>query len=749
MVFALSSLLAGGSEGQPGEAPVLAEAQERQTAPVEAPADVTAPATQEVANAPAPTDAPVVAAGPSTPVPAAAIEVQVETRRQDESKRLGNSSAAVAVVDTESAQREASDLGALLARQQGVNVQRSGGLGSDTRISLQGLGEDQIRFYVDGVPLSFTGLPESIAYVPVDLLSRVEIYRGVVPIRFGGDTLGGAIHLVSHEPRAGAHGSASLTLGSFDTQRGVLRAQLLDPKTGLYASASGFLDNARNEYPMNGIQVPQHNGKTLPKRVFRMHDAYRGGHGQLELGVLVRPYAKRLVLRGFMSGYDKEINHDVLMYNPYGEVLSRRRSQGAILLYEHKLSSRLSIDSRLGYAHRMRQLRDLGDCAYDWYDNCISDLPNGGEINGLPINRKTNEHDVFLRLQLSLRLSRLLQFRAAAAATFTASKAEDSAVMAGVPDLFAQDRKLFGLTLGLEHELDALAGRLENVLFVKDYLQKLTADVSVTQGTVSADETYHKLGVGNAARLRLHETLLSKLSYELGTRLPNGNEVFGDGVFVESNLALRPERSHNLNLELRWDYEAPRLGSAMLSASGFFRHAEHLIFLLPGPTVAQYQNLATAQIKGVEGSARYVTPADYLTIEGNVTWQDMRNLATSGPFAMFKGERIPNRPYLFANLSITGRLAELVSEHDVLAVTFRESFVAEFFRAFTVDGAEERDRVPKQLVSSLIFIYEVAHQDRAISASLEANNLTDATVYDFVGVHRPGRSALAKLMFRM
>ncbi|HEX6243678.1 MAG TPA: TonB-dependent receptor [Polyangiales bacterium] len=667
----------------------------------------------------------------------------------DQGERLAGSSAAVLVVDTRDAQAQAEDLGALLSRQQGVNVQRAGGLGAQTRISLQGLGEDQIRFYVDGVPLAFTGLPESIAYVPVDLVLRAEIYRGVVPIRFGGDTLGGAIHLVQHPPAPGMHGSASLTLGTFDTQRAALRAQYLDAKTGLYALASGFLDHARNDYGMDGIEVPQRDGKKEPRRVYRLHDAYRAGFGQLELGVVDRPYAKRLALRGFVSAYDKEINHDLLMKNPYGEVLSRRRSQGALLVYEHEWWRRFGVDAKLGYAHRTRQLRDLGDCAYDWYLNCVSELHGGGEAFDNAANRKTSEHDLFLRLNLSLRLSKLAQFRASLAPTYLRSSSRDVAVAPGIPDLFAQDRQLFGFVTGLEYELDAFSGKLENVLFAKDYVQELWADATTLQGRVPLDNSYHRAGVGDALRLRLHDTLIGKLSYELGARMPDGNEVFGDGVFLASNLALKPESSHNVNAELRFSYAAPRGGSVELSASGFYRRAKDFIFLLAGPNLAQFQNLTNAEVKGVEGSARYAMPGDYLAVEGAVTWQDMRNHASSGAYAMFEGQRIPNRPYLFANLSLTGKLTKVAAEHDSLALTFRESYVAEFFRAFEVPGARERDVIPRQLVSSLALTYETEFRTRTLSASVECNNLTDAAVYDFFGVKRPGRSVMAKLMFRM
>lgn len=98
---------------------------------------------------------------------------------------LRRSAEAVQVVETSETKRRTADLGEVLARAQGVGVQRAGGLGSDTCFSLNGLTDDQIRFFLDEIPLEFAGYPFGIANVPINLVERVEIYRGVVPIRFG------------------------------------------------------------------------------------------------------------------------------------------------------------------------------------------------------------------------------------------------------------------------------------------------------------------------------------------------------------------------------------------------------------------------------------------------------------------------------------------------------------------------------------------------------------------------------------
>ncbi len=92
---------------------------------------------------------------------------------KSEATVLRQSAQAVAVVETQVARLQTADLGEGMAQMQGVNVRRSGGLGSATRFALNGLTDDQIRFFLDGIPLDFMGYSFGIANVPVNLVDRV------------------------------------------------------------------------------------------------------------------------------------------------------------------------------------------------------------------------------------------------------------------------------------------------------------------------------------------------------------------------------------------------------------------------------------------------------------------------------------------------------------------------------------------------------------------------------------------------
>ncbi len=359
------------------------------------------PAPVAVAPIPAPTSPP--SAVPSAPAPlpeASTTAVEVTVKGYSEADRLRRSAEAVNVVETTQAKQRTADLGEVLARTQGIGVQRSGGLGSDTRVSLNGLTDDQIRFFVDGVPLEFMGFPFGLANVPVNLVDRVEIYRGVVPNRFGADALGGAVNLVTDQDIAeGTHGSTSVQAGSFGTYRLTLGGHHRDLSRGTFGRVSGFLDRADNNYPMDDVKVPDSTGVAKPMRVYRFHDAYHAQGASIEVGALDQPWARKLVLRAFITRYAKEIQHNLLMtFNPYGDVELREESKGATLRYENVLARRVLVKVLAGYANRKTDYEDLGNCTYNWLGQCIRQRPQPGERTGRAADQEYWEHNFFARV---------------------------------------------------------------------------------------------------------------------------------------------------------------------------------------------------------------------------------------------------------------------------------------------------------------------------------------------------------------
>lgn len=674
--------------------------------------------------------------------------IEVTVRGYSDADRLRRSAEAVHIVSTEEAKRQTQDLGEVLARTQGVGVQRSAGLGSDTRISLNGLTDDQIRFFLDGVPLDFMGYPFGIANVPVNLVERVEIYRGVVPVRFGADALGGAINLVSdHDIETGEHAAASFQAGSFGTYRATLNGHHLGEQSGWLTRVGAFLDLAENDYPMD-IDVPDASGQEVPARVYRFHDAYGAVGANLETGVVNQPWAKRLLLRAFVTDYDKEIQHNLMMtFNPYGDVEVGEFTAGGTLRYEQAFFEQLAVSAVAGYAYRTISYSDIGECVYDWFGQCVRPRPQPGERVGRAQDQDYWEHNLYGRLNVEWVAHPAHALHLSVSPTYTERTGEEHRLAnPDARDPLSAQRQIGGLVTGLEYRLELLESRLENRLFFKDYLQVLRSEDPLSNGADfrREDRTTHRVGLGDGLRYTFLEWLYAKASYEWATRLPRPDEVFGDAFPVQPNLQLKPEVSHNLNLGVTVDALETALGQVRGDVNGFARDADELIRLVGDDQAASYQNVYSARALGVESALGWTSRRDIVAIDGNATYVDFRNTSEEGGLAAYEGDRIPNRPYLFATGNVRLSAHNVSAPKDELSLTWTSRYVHSFYLSWESVGTDKLD-VPEQLLHSLSLSYFVEGDHAELSFSGEVHNLTDADTYDFFGVPKPGRSTYFKV----
>lgn len=678
------------------------------------------------------------------PPPKATIDVTVAGSAPAD-PRL-RSAEAVKVVDTEQAQRRSADMAEVLARIQGVGVRRSGGLGSSYRVSLNGLTDQQIRMLLDGVPLELAGYPFGIANVPVNLIERVEIYSGVLPIRFGADALGGAIQLVTDTRLEGTHGAASYELGSYDTHRVTASGHHVDGGSGFFTRVTGFFDYTRNDYPID-VEVADASGQPRPARVHRFHDGYRAAGGNVELGFLRQPWAKRLSLRMFLTDYDKEYQHNPSMTVPYGEVSYGATGGGANFRYQQDFSEDVRLDAVGGYAYTRGHYLDVSECHYDWFGRCVRERSTPGETDGDPHDQLVWDHAAFARLNFSWRPSPEHALRLAIAPNYSTRTGDERRPFNPTDrDPMSAERSLLSFLLGVEYELDVLDARLENILFAKQYLQRLDSE-EVRAGNVftERDRTTVRAGVGNALRYRVLPWLSAKASYEFATRLPSAEEIFGDNVFVVANLQLRPETSHNVNLGISAEAPDTALGEFRGSITGYLREAQNLIVLLGTDRLQSYRNVYGARSLGVEAAAGWTSPGEYFVLDGNLTAQSFRNTASRGTFGDYEGDSIPNRPNFFANGEARVQLGDVATPGDRASLSWTTRYVHEFYRSWESLGLREwKQVIPSQLVHSIGLGYVVRSQAATITTSVELQNVGDVVTYDYFGVQRPRRAFYAK-----
>jgi len=104
------------------------------------------------------------------------------------------------------------------------------------------------------------------------------------------------------------------------------------------------------------------------------------------------------------------------------------------------------------------------------------------------------------------------------------------------------------------------------------------------------------LGAWQVVRYSLQQNLLFTGSYEYAFRLPDENELFGDVVLISSNIDLKPEKSHNLNVGTIWSFNT----KSNLSLNTFYRGIKDIIFLGFPIHGARYTNVFNTRSYGAE-----------------------------------------------------------------------------------------------------------------------------------------------------
>jgi hypothetical protein len=452
-------------------------------------------------------------------------------------------------------------------------------------------------------------------------------------------------------------------------------------------------------------------------------------------------------LRAFVTDYDKDYQHNIVMTVPYGGVTYGETATGASLRYEQPLGHGVSVDVIGGYTYIRGDFLDVATCVYDWFGRCVRERRQPGETDSRPHDQVYWDHSAFGRVNLEWRAHPQHALRLSIAPTYlTRTGDERRQSDPDARDPLTAERKLTTLVNGLEYELDLFGDRLENIVFAKQYLQFLASE-EPRPGDIlrRRGRDTHRFGLGNALRFRFTQWLYAKASYEYASRLPRPDEVFGDNAFIIANLELEPETSHSANLGLTVDARETRLGAFRAGVNGFLRDADQLIVLLGNDRVQSYQNVFGARSLGVEAALGWTSPVEYLVLDANATYQDFRNSSSEGTFGDFDGDRIPNRPYLFANGSARLQFRGVVAPRDEVAVTWASRYVHEYFRGWESIGLREfKQTIDSQFVHTVGLGYLVRNDHTTVSSSFEVQNVTDEAVFDFFGVQRPGRAFYIK-----
>src|SRR5688572_11454842 len=189
------------------------------------------------------------------------------SEEQAAARKVRNNVMPVTILTAKQMENRASNLNELLARQTGVQIRRTGGVGSDARISIRGLEGKRVQVFIDGNPLNTPDGSLGINDLPLQIIERIEIYKGTIPAWLGGDGLGSAVNVVIRH-RDVSYIDATASYQSYNTlSTGLILKKTFD-KSGIEAGAGIFTNSSDNNFLM---QVPNQPGLT----VRRDHDKFK------------------------------------------------------------------------------------------------------------------------------------------------------------------------------------------------------------------------------------------------------------------------------------------------------------------------------------------------------------------------------------------------------------------------------------------------------------------------------------------
>lgn len=287
------------------------------------------------------------------------------------------------VIEIKDLQSQSIELNTLLNQTAGINVRQSGGLGSRVEYTINGLSGKSIRFFIDGIPLDYFGASYSINNIPISLIDKIEIYKGVIPIELGNDALGGAINLITKKEYNNAE--VSYSYGSFNTNRVSAYGNLRDQKSGFTAKLTAFYNYSDNNYKVWGDDIYITDPKTFDVErgitVERFHDAFKSKAIKANVGFTQKKWTDQFFIGFLYSDMDKEIQHGPTMEVPYGEAIYKQEVAIPHLSYQKYdfLTDGLTVNLSSSYSKLVRSRVDTTRNIYNWREKIEGLRTLGGE----------------------------------------------------------------------------------------------------------------------------------------------------------------------------------------------------------------------------------------------------------------------------------------------------------------------------------------------------------------------------------
>jgi len=520
-------------------------------------------------------------------------------------------SATVTVIPVDARLPASTDVAEAVDSASGTVVQRLGGLGDWSAVSIRGSSPRQVVVALDGIPLNPDGaVVVNLSELPLRSFSRVEVYRGSAPPALASSAMGGVVNLVSPDgPRPPA---VALGVGTLRTARLHLDAapagRLASNPVQGFLAADGFttagrftyFDDQRTPYNLadDRLRVRENNDTHQLSLLGRV----RVGDDPLRVTFLDSFLLREEGVPGPISTPTTSVGYGVVR----NLAVAQADGSGGSVSWRGRLWGQVReerFDDRAGEIGVGRQ----------WTRDTTLAAGTSGHLGWAPSAHAVAGLTGIVRLDHYLSHDRLRETvdppRYRWSTTLSAS-----ATFRGFQDRIAVQPVLQGIALR-------------------------SVDTEPTSGddVVSTVAFTPRLGV----LVRPVDGLAVKANVGRYLRPPDFLELFGDRGAFRGQPDLRPEHGWQADLGVRWTLPAEQPLSGTVEATGFYVASRDLItYLQNGQQVVIPVNLGAARVYGVEAAVALDVRA-WLEVQTNLTHTASANLSTQSAYA---GNTLPRIP---------------------------------------------------------------------------------------------------------
>jgi outer membrane cobalamin receptor len=659
-------------------------------------------------------------------------------------------------VDAREMSNSTKNLSDALIKAPGIKLRESGGVGSDMALMVDGFSGKHIKIFIDGVPQEGVGSSFSLNNIPVGFAERIEVYKGVVPVGFGTDAIGGVVNIVTNKRKNGWFLDGSYSYGSFNTHKtNVNFGQSLD--NGFIYEINAFQNYSDNDYSIDAPVEDFETGridKETKYRVKRFNDTYHNEAIIGKIGVKNKSWADRLMFGLRYSKMYKEIQTGVRQEIVYGDKHRRGSSLMPSLEYAKKnlLTKGLDIAINANYNRDIATNVDTSSYKYNWLGETAK-LNSPGEQSYQHLRSNNNNWSGTFNVNYRLGLYHVFtfnhvinDFRRSNTSLLTTEEVTDPI-----------DKTTRKNISGLSYRYMP-TDRWNISVFGKYYRQHVTGPVATTSTNEEYVRNSHNIdftGYGFAGSYYILSDLLAKVSYEKACRLPTIEEMFGDEDIEIGELSIKPERSHNVNINLNYTHT---FGKHSILAEGglVYRNTKDYIqrnisSMSGGKYAATYINYGSVLTKGFNVSARY-NYSHWLSLGGNFTKMDVtdnvKKAMNSSMDNITYKDRIPNLPYLFSDFDANFTLRNFIRKGNVLTIIYDNQYLHGFTYYSSKIGSNKGDYlVPNQFSHNATISYSIKRG--RYNFSIECRNFTNEALYDNFSLQKAGRAFYGKFRIHL